>query len=163
MASLNETKLIGNLTADAELKYVGNGKALCSFRLAVNERYKDAQGNWKDGDPLFMDCELWGDAAERVSKALTKGKNIAAFGKLKLDQWEDKETKGKRSKVVLMAFQVFPIEKVESENGDEKRSDDRGRREEPAREERGGGNRFSDRLSGAPSTSAPASRPSSGF
>jgi single-strand DNA-binding protein len=98
MASFNKVILIGNLTRDVELRYLGNGTAVSDVSLAVNESYKNKEGQKVD-NTVFVECTLWGKTAELAGQYLAKGKPVMFEGKLKLDQWDDKETGKKRSKL----------------------------------------------------------------
>ena len=102
MASLNKVFLIGNLTRDPELRVTPKGTAICQFGLAVNRQFKDESGATRD-ETTFIDIEAWGKQGELVSKYLSKGSPAMVEGRLKLDQWEDKTSGQKRSrlKVVL--------------------------------------------------------------
>lgn len=108
MASLNRVILIGNLTRDPELRVTPKGTAICQFGVAVNRQFKDESGATRD-ETTFVDIEAWGKQAEIIGKYLTKGRPIALEGRLKLDQWEDKQSGQKRSKlkVVLENFQFL--------------------------------------------------------
>ncbi len=97
MASFNRVILVGNLTRDVELRYVPSGMAVCEFGLAVNDRRKNAQGEWVD-DPVFVDVTLWGRTAEVASEYLSKGSPVLIEGRLKYDQWEGNDGQ-KRSKL----------------------------------------------------------------
>lgn len=103
--NLNRVFLAGNLTRDVELKSIASGNSVASFGLAVNRRWKDASGADKE-EVTFVDCTAWGKTAETIAKFFGKGKPIFIEGRLKLDQWEDKDG-GKRSKlaVVVESFQ----------------------------------------------------------
>lgn len=98
MASYNRVVLVGNLTRDVELKYLQSGTAVTEIGLAVNERYKNNAGEWVDA-PVFVDVTLWGRTAEVAAEYLCKGAPVLIEGRLKLDQWEDRETGSKRSKL----------------------------------------------------------------
>lgn len=104
--NFNKVILGGNLTRDVELRHLQSNTAVGAFGLAVNRKWKDAQGNQKD-EVLFVDCEAWGKTAEAMSRYLSKGKPVLIEGRLKLEQWEDKNGGGKRSKlkVVVDSFQ----------------------------------------------------------
>lgn len=97
MASFNRVILVGNLTRDVELRYVPSGMAVCELGLAVNDRRKNAQGEWVD-DPVFVDVTLWGRTAEVASEYLSKGSPVLIEGRLKYDQWEGNDGQ-KRSKL----------------------------------------------------------------
>lgn len=93
---MNNVSLVGNLTRDPDLRHTSSNKSVCQFGLAVNERYKDASGQWVD-KPMFIDCEAWGTTGENIARYMSKGRKVGITGSLVLDQWEDKQG-GKRSK-----------------------------------------------------------------
>lgn len=108
MANFNKVYLIGNLTRDPELRVTPKGTAICQFGMAVNRQFKDESGAMRD-DTTFVDIEAWGKQGETVAKYCTKGKPLFVEGRLKFDQWEDKTSGQKRSKlkVVLEGFQFL--------------------------------------------------------
>ena len=108
MANFNKVYLIGNLTRDPELRVTPKGTAICQFGIAVNRQFKDESGAMRD-DTTFVDIEAWGKQGETISKYCTKGKPLFVEGRLKFDQWEDKTSGQKRSKlkVVLEGFQFL--------------------------------------------------------
>ena len=108
MANLNKVMLIGNLTRDPELRVTPKGTAICTFSLAVNRKFKDESGGERE-EVTYVDIEAWGKAGENISKYCTKGRPLFVEGRLRLDQWEDKSTKEKRSrmKVVCENFQFL--------------------------------------------------------
>ena len=108
MANLNKVMLIGNLTRDPELRATPKGAAICSFSLAVNRKFKTEDGSERE-EVTFVDLEAWGKAGENIAKYCSKGKPLFVEGRLRLDQWEDKTTKEKRSrmKVVVDNFQFL--------------------------------------------------------
>lgn len=105
MANFNKVILAGNLTRDPEMRYTPKGTAVARFGLAVNRRWKSETGEMKD-EVTFVDIEAWGKQAEVISQYLKKGRPILMEGRLKLDEWEDKNTHQKVSKlrVVLESF-----------------------------------------------------------
>jgi single-strand DNA-binding protein len=105
MASLNKVFLIGNLTRDPELRVTPKGTAICQFGLAVNRQFKDESGQTRD-ETTFIDIEAWGKQGELVSKYLAKGSPCMVEGRLKLDQWEDKTSGQKRSKLKVVLDNV---------------------------------------------------------
>jgi single-strand DNA-binding protein len=105
MAYLNKVFLIGNLTRDPELRVTPKGTAICQFGLAVNRQFKDESGQTRD-ETAFIDIEAWGKQGELVSKYLTKGSPAMVEGRLKLDQWEDKQSGQKRSKLKVVLENV---------------------------------------------------------
>ncbi|HWA28689.1 MAG TPA: single-stranded DNA-binding protein [Lacunisphaera sp.] len=108
MANLNKVMLIGNLTRDPELRVTPKGTAICTFSIAVNRKFKDDSGGERE-EVTYVDIEAWGKSGENISKYCTKGRPLFVEGRLRLDQWEDKNTKEKRSrmKVVLENFQFL--------------------------------------------------------
>ncbi|MEI7656504.1 MAG: single-stranded DNA-binding protein [Phycisphaerae bacterium] len=105
MANFNKVILMGNLTRDVELKSIGSGQSVGKIGLAVNRNFTTASGE-KRTETTYVDCEAWGKQAEIMAKYLSKGKPVMIEGRLKYEQWEDKEGK-KRStlKVVVENFQ----------------------------------------------------------
>jgi single-strand DNA-binding protein len=90
----NETTItiVGNLTADPELRYTPGGAALAKFTVAATPRlYDQGSGQWKDGEPLFMNCSAWRDLAENVAESLTRGARVVVTGRLKLSRWQTPE------------------------------------------------------------------------
>jgi len=108
MANLNKVMLIGNLTRDPELRVTPKGTAICTFSIAVNRKFKDDSGGERE-EVTYVDIEAWGKSGENIAKYVTKGRPLFVEGRLRLDQWEDKTTKEKRSrmKVVLENFQFL--------------------------------------------------------
>ena len=108
MANLNKVMLIGNLTRDPELRVTPKGTAICTFSIAVNRKFKDDSGGERE-EVTYVDIEAWGKSGENIAKYCTKGRPLFVEGRLRLDQWEDKTTKEKRSrmKVVLENFQFL--------------------------------------------------------
>tara|TARA_E500000318_G_scaffold5598_2_gene5765 strand:- start:77697 stop:78164 length:468 start_codon:yes stop_codon:yes gene_type:complete len=104
--SFNKVMLMGNLTRDVEIRHTGSNTAVGNFGIAVNRRYKTQSGEQRE-EVTFVDCEAWGRTAEVMSQYLSKGRSVFIEGRLKLDQWEDKNGGGKRSKlsVVVENFQ----------------------------------------------------------
>ena len=105
MANFNKVYLIGNLTRDPELRVTPKGTAICQFGLAVNRQFKDESGATRD-ETTFVDIEAWGKQGELVSKYLSKGSPAMVEGRLKLDQWEDKTSGQKRSKLKIVLDNV---------------------------------------------------------
>ncbi|HWA11247.1 MAG TPA: single-stranded DNA-binding protein [Opitutaceae bacterium] len=105
MAYLNKVFLIGNLTRDPELRVTPKGTAICQFGIAVNRQFKDESGATRD-ETTFVDIEAWGKQGELVAKYLAKGSLAMVEGRLKLDQWEDKTSGQKRSKIKVVLDNV---------------------------------------------------------
>ena len=108
MANLNKVMLIGNLPRDPELRVTPKGTAICQFSLAVNRKFRDEAGADRE-EVTYVDIEAWGKSGENIAKYCTKGRPLFVEGRLRLDQWEDKTTKEKRSrmKVVCDNFQFL--------------------------------------------------------
>jgi len=87
MASLNKVLLIGNLTKDPELRYTPNGVAVANLRLAVNRKYKDKSGEWKE-DTCFVTVTAWDKQAEVCNQYLQKGRPVFVEGRLQSRSWE---------------------------------------------------------------------------
>lgn len=84
--------LIGNLVDDPELRFTPSGAAVAKFRVASTPRYLDKNTNeWKDGESLFLQCQIWRQAAENVAESLTKGMRVIVSGRLKQRSYETKE------------------------------------------------------------------------
>ncbi|MBC8244611.1 MAG: single-stranded DNA-binding protein [Verrucomicrobia bacterium] len=105
MASFNKVILMGNLTRDPELRYTPSGTAIAKLGLAVNRVWRDAEGQQKE-ETTFVDIDAFGKQAETLGQYMQKGRPILVEGRLKLDQWEDKNTGQNRSRlgVVLERF-----------------------------------------------------------
>lgn len=99
MASVNKVILIGNLTRDVEMRYTTGGTAFANMGLAVSRQWFDKKTNQKQEETTFVDVTLWGRQAEIGSQYCQKGKQVYIEGRLKLDQWDDKSTGQKRSKL----------------------------------------------------------------
>ncbi len=98
MGSYNKVILMGNLTRKPEVRYTQGGMAICKLGLAVNRRFKDQSGNWKE-EPTFVDITFFGKRGEAFAKYHDKGRPAFVEGELRLDQWEDKQSGEKRSKL----------------------------------------------------------------
>ena len=84
--------LIGNLVNDPELRFTPSGAAVAKFTVASTPRYMDRNTNeWKDGDTLFLQCQIWRQAAENVAESLTRGMRVMVSGRLKQRSYETKE------------------------------------------------------------------------
>src|SRR6185295_833521 len=101
MASFNRVVLMGNITREFEVKYLQSGMAVTEIGLAVNDKRKNQAGEWVE-EVTFVDITLWGRTAEVASEYLTKGAPVLIEGRLKLDQWEDRESGQKRSKLKVV-------------------------------------------------------------
>jgi single-strand DNA-binding protein len=102
MASYNRVVLMGNVTRDPEVRFTPGGAAVCDIGLAVNRTWFDKQANEKKESVTFVDCTLWARTAEIAGEYLKKGSSCLIEGRLELDQWEDRETGKKRSKLKVV-------------------------------------------------------------
>lgn len=112
MPNYNKVLLMGNITRDIELKHTPSNQAVATIGLAVNRRYKTKEGEDRE-DVTFVDCEAWGRTAEVIHQYFGKGKPIFVEGRLKLDQWEDKD--GKKQSKLRVVIEGFEF--VESRGG----------------------------------------------
>jgi len=84
--------IVGNLVRDPELRFTKNGQAVASFTVVSSSRYMDKTTNeWKDSDPVYMNCNVWREHAENVTNSLTKGARVLVTGKLKQRSYTTKE------------------------------------------------------------------------
>jgi len=92
MAGETIITVVGNLTADPELRFTPSGAPVANFTVASTPRTFDKQSNeWKDGDALFLNCAVWRQAAENVAESLTKGMRVIVSGRLKQRSYETRE------------------------------------------------------------------------
>ena len=105
MASFNRVILMGNLTRDPEMRYTTGGMAICGFGLATNRHYTTAQGQERD-EVCFVDIEVMGKQAESCNNYLRKGAPAFVEGYLRFDQWEEKGTGKKRSRLLVRADRI---------------------------------------------------------
>ena len=114
MGNFNKVYLMGNLTRDVELKSIQGGSTVARIGLAVNRNFTTQSGEKRE-EVCFVDCEAWGRTGETMAKYLSKGRPVFIEGRLKLDQWEDKEgNKQSKLRVVVEGFQF-----VDSRGGGE--------------------------------------------
>ncbi|KNA91097.1 single-stranded DNA-binding protein [Gordonia sp. w5E2] len=108
MAGDTVITVIGNLTADPELRFTPSGAAVANFTVASTPRTFDRQTNeWKDGEALFLRCNIWREAAENVTESLTKGSRVIVQGRLKQRSYETREGE-KRTVVELEVDEIGP-------------------------------------------------------
>ncbi len=108
MAGETIITVVGNLTADPELRYTQGGLAVANFTIASTPKQFDKQANdWKDGDALFLRASCWRDFAEHVAESLTKGSRVIATGRLKQRSYETKEGE-KRTSIELEIDEIGP-------------------------------------------------------
>lgn len=117
MANLNKTQLIGRLTRDPETRMMASGLKIANVGFVVNNRKKNASsGQWEE-EPVFVDCTAFGKTAELVEQYLRKGSQAYIEGHLKLDQWEDKNGGGKRSKLSVIIDNVQFLDSRQQQKG----------------------------------------------
>jgi single-strand DNA-binding protein len=108
MAGDTVITVVGNLTSDPELRFTQSGAAVASFTVASTPRTFDrASGEWKDGDALFMRCNIWRQPAENVAESLTRGARVIVSGRLRQRSFETREGE-KRTVVELEVDEVGP-------------------------------------------------------
>ena len=104
-ASFNRVIIMGNLTADVDLRYTNTNTAVTDVTVAINDRRKSATGEWVD-ETVFVDVTLWGRTAEVASEYLSKGSAVFIEGRLKLDRWETDGQKRSKLRVVCERMQM---------------------------------------------------------
>lgn len=114
MANLNRVFLIGRLVADPQLSHTNSGTPFTKFRIAVNNPYRDRNGNWQD-ETLFIDVVLWGDAADRAVSRFNKGTRVLVEGKLRQSNWETEEGE-RRSRIEVRADRVVGLDPRREQN-----------------------------------------------
>jgi single-strand DNA-binding protein len=139
MANFNKVILVGNLTRDPELRYTPKGMAIAKVGLAINRNWT-SEGGEKKEEVTFVDVDIFGRTAENVAQYMKKGRPILVEGRLRLDQWDDKQTGQKRSRLGVVAETVQFLGSAGGA-GD------------------GGGGEPAPRRSAAPSAPAPSSAP----
>jgi single-strand DNA-binding protein len=108
MAGDTTLTVIGNLTADPELRFTPSGAAVANFTVASTPRFLDKQsGEWKDGEALFLRCNIWRQAAENVAETLTRGMRVIVSGRLRQRSYETREGE-KRTVVELEVDEIGP-------------------------------------------------------
>ena len=104
--SINRVMITGNLTRDAELRTTQAGTFVLNLGVAVNERRKNNQtGQWED-HPVFVDCVMFGNRAEKIAPLLDKGMKVAVEGRLRYSSWEDRNTGQKRGKLDVIVDEI---------------------------------------------------------
>ena len=102
MANFNRVILVGNLTRDPELRHIPSGTAVTDLGLAVNHSWTDRNSNQKNEETTFVDVTCWGRTAEIACEYLRKGRPVLIEGRLKMDEWDDRETGQKRTKLKVV-------------------------------------------------------------
>lgn len=104
MPSLNKVILMGNLTRNPEQRFTQSGTAVCDFAIAMNR--KITVNNQERDETVFVDVQVWGKQAENVARYCAKGSCVFIEGRLALDQWSDRNTGEKKSKMKVVAERV---------------------------------------------------------
>lgn len=117
--SINHVLLAGHLTRDPQVKVLATNRTVAAFSLAINRRYKTAEGEAKE-ETTFVECEAWGRTAELIGQYLVKGSACYVEGRLRLDTWQDKEGQGRqRLKVVAEQVQFLSRPKTQDDTAGE--------------------------------------------
>jgi single-strand DNA-binding protein len=108
MASYNKVIMVGNLTRDPQLRYLPSQMAVVDIGLAVNHKFRTAQGEDRE-EVCFIDCSAFGKQAEVINQYCQKGRPLLVEGRLKYETWDDKQGGGKRSKhkIIIDGFQLL--------------------------------------------------------
>lgn len=147
MASLNKVFLMGNLTRDPALRFTPGGSAVCEFGMAINRRFTSANGQEKD-ETCFVEIIVWGKQAEQCDRFLDKGAPVFIEGRLQFDQWDERETGAKRSRLRVQAERVQFISgkaggsgrDAEDDGGGDYAQQERPQRPYGGQQQRSGGN-----------------------
>ncbi len=116
--NFNKVTLAGNLTRDPEVRFLAGDRAVASFGLAINRKFKGNDGELKE-EVTFVDCEAWGRTAELVGQYLNKGSGCFIEGRLKLDTWEKDGQKHSKIKVVAESVQFLGGKREHDQHGAE--------------------------------------------
>src|SRR5689334_10243747 len=130
LLQMNDVRLVGRLTRDPEVRYTTKGQAVARLDLAVNRRFKDGTGEWRD-DTTFVPITVWREAAERCRERLKKGSPIYVEGRLRSTNWETKDGQ-KRSGIEVEAYRLQFLAKTGSEEGGGQESEAEGAASEAA-------------------------------
>lgn len=144
MASFNRVILMGNLTRDPEIRYTASQTAVADLGLAVNRTWFDKNTNQKQEEVTFVDVTVWGRTAEIAGEYLSKGRAVLIEGRLTLDQWDDKNTGQKRSKLKVVCENMTMVGGRSQGGGG------------GGRPQGGGGQQYSAPQSGPPGGGSPA-------
>ncbi|MEA5367241.1 single-stranded DNA-binding protein [Amycolatopsis sp., V23-08] len=123
MAGDTTLTIIGNLTADPELRFTQAGNAVANFTVASTPRtFNRATGEWEDGEALFMRCTIWKQAAENVAESLTRGARVVVQGRLKQRSFQTKEGE-KRTVIELDVDEIGPSLRYATAQGHQEREE----------------------------------------
>jgi single-strand DNA-binding protein len=105
MPALNRVFLMGNLTRDPEMRQTNSGLAICSFRIAMNRKFRSADGQDRE-EVCFVDIDTFARQAETCHRYLSKGRPVLVDGRLQMDEWEDRESGRKMSRLKVIGERV---------------------------------------------------------
>src|SRR3712207_6878953 len=109
MAGETTITVVGNLTDDPELRFTPSGAAVAKFRIASTPRTLDrASGEWKDGEPLFLACNVWRQAAENVAESLQRGARVIVTGRLRQRSYETRRSEEHTSELPVTPISRMP-------------------------------------------------------
>jgi single-strand DNA-binding protein len=122
--NINTVLMTGNLTEDPELRFTPSGKQVVSASIANNERYTDSQGEEKTVT-TFVNLQIWGKPAQNFGNLVKKGQEVFITGKIRMDEWTDKETKARRTRLYLLVenWQFTQFKRQEGSTPDPETSD----------------------------------------
>ena len=109
--SINRVNISGNLTRDSELRSANNGTAILNFSVAVNDRRKNASGEWEDV-PNYVDCVVFGTRATALNRMLKKGTKVAIEGKLRWSSWEKDGQRRSKLEVIVDELELMNAPKA---------------------------------------------------
>ena len=165
MAGETTITLVGNLTADPELRFTPSGAAVANFTVASTPRTFDRQTNeWRDGDAMFLNCAVWRQAAENVAESLQKGMRVIVQGRLKSRSYETREGE-RRTVFEIDVDEIGPALKYATAKVSRNAAGGRRRRSAVRRRGGGGGGGFGEdpwATSGASQSSGQGGRPQQG-
>lgn len=125
--NLNKVLIAGNMTRDVEVRFTGSGTAVGNMGLAINRRYKGKDGSVQE-DTTFVDVTLWGKDAENAAEYLRKGSGVLVEGRLTLEEWDDKDSGKKRSKLTVTCERLqFGAKSDQQDDRQQSRGESQGR------------------------------------
>lgn len=136
MSNFNKVILMGNLTRDPEVRHTPGGTSVAEIGLAVNRSWYDKQSQQRKEETTFVDVTLWGRTAEVAGEYLSKGRPVLIEGRLQLDEWEDRETGKKRSKLKVVGENMQMVGGREQSGGPQQQGGQR--RQHGGNQQRGG-------------------------
>ena len=103
---MTQLTITGNVVADPELRVIASGKSIATFTVVSSKSVKQADGSWENTDTTFWDIKCWGKTAENVADSVQKGMSVIVVGTAVQENWDDKATGAKRSKIAVTAWNV---------------------------------------------------------